>query len=159
MICIPECCKVVQALAPAADAAGRTGAYVSLKNVNRAWVVCHITQGNAATVQLDVKQATAIAGTGVKALTNAARIWANLDTSVGDTLTRQTDAVNFTTDAALKNKVVIFQIDPAICLDINNGFDCISIATGASNAANITAAEFILDMKYAEATPPSAVVD
>lgn len=155
---IPEKCKIVQALTPATDAAGRTGAYISLKNVNRAWVVCNITQGNAATIQLDVKQASAIAGTGVKALENVVPIWANLDTATNDTLTRATDAVNYTTDAGVKNKVVVFQIDPQL-LDINGGFDCITIVTGASNVANITAAVYVLDMKYAQAVPPSAVVD
>jgi hypothetical protein len=156
--CLPESCKIVQALAPAADAAGRTGAYVNLKNVKKAWVVCNITQGNAATIQLDVKQASAIAGTGVKALANAIPIWANLDAATSDALVRATDAVNYTTDAGVKNKVVVFQVDPFM-LDTNGGFDCITVVTGASNAANITAAVYVLDMRYAGATPPSVVVD
>lgn len=156
--CLPESCKMVQALAPAADAAGRTGAYVSLKNVKQACVVVNITQGNAATIQLDVKQASAIAGTGVKALANTVPIWANEDTSTNDTLARQTDAVNYTTGAAVKNKMVVFHIDPAV-LDTNNGFDCITVVTGASNAGNITSAVYFLDMKFAGAVPNSVVVD
>ena len=47
---IPEDIKIVNLLAPAADAAGRTGAYVSLKNAIKAFIVVHLTQGNAATV-------------------------------------------------------------------------------------------------------------
>lgn len=158
MICLPEKYKIVQALAPAADAAGRTGDYVSLKNVNRAYIVCSITQGNAATIALEPKQAQAVAGTNVKVLANAVPIWANLDTATADTLAAATAAVNYTTDAAVKNKVVVFQIDPET-LDVANGFDCITIVTGASNAANITEALFVLDMKYQQATPPAAITD
>jgi hypothetical protein len=35
--------------------------------------------------------------------------------------------------------MVVFEIDPA-SLDVANGFDCVYLSTGASNAANITAA-------------------
>lgn len=159
MCCVlPEDMKIVTALAPAADAAGRTGAYISLKNANRAFVVVNITQGNAATVQLNILQATAVAGTGAKTITNAVPIWADLDAAASDALARATDAVNYTTDAGVKNKVVVFLIDPTT-LDINNGFDCIAVQTGASNVANITQAMYFVDAKFKQAIPLSVVVD
>lgn len=154
---IPESLKVVEALGPAADAAGRTSVYVSLKNVQKARIAVHINQGNAATVALTPKQASAVAGTGSKVLANVVPIWADQDCAASDTLARQTDAVNFTTDAGLKRKIVIFQIDP-VSLDVAGGFDCIAITTGASNAANITAAQFLLEMRY-EGDTPSVIVD
>lgn len=159
MFSLTENMKVVNLLAPAADAGGRTGAYVSLKNAIKAWIVVHMAQGNAATVQLDPLQATAVAGTGSKPLTNAARIWSNLDTAASDTLVARTAAVNYTTDAGVKLKQVIFEIDPAACMDIAGEFDCIGVSTGASNAANITEAQIFILEKYAQATPPSAVAD
>jgi len=156
---LPEEAKIVTCLAPAADAAGRTGAYVSLKNAFKAYIVAFITQGNAATILLTPLQASAVAGTGSKVLTANARIWADLDAATSDALARQTDALNFTTDAGVKNKIVVFEIDPA-SLDSANGFDCIGLSTGASNAANITSALFILTpLRYPAALPPSAVVD
>lgn len=158
MFKIPEAMKPIQALAPAADAAGRAGAYISLKNVGKVYIIVNITQGHADTVKLTIEQATAIAGTGSKAITNVIPIYANLDTATNDTLTRATDAVEYTTNAALKNKQVVFCVDPAK-LDINNGFDCIVIKTGASNAANITAASYIVENAYQGATQPSVVVD
>ena len=156
---LPENAKLVNLLAPAADAAGRAGAYVSLKNYTRAVLVAHIHQGNAATILLTPQQATAVAGTGAKAI-QASPIWANLDTATSDALVRvTTDAVNYTTDAALKFKLVVFQID-ADSLDVDNGFDCVNLATGASNAANITAAWALLTgARYQQVTPPTAVVD
>jgi hypothetical protein len=155
---LPENLKIVNALAPAADAGGRTGAYVSLKNALKAWVVFHTTQGNAATIALTIEQATAVAGTGSKVITKAVPIWVNLDTAASDTLVRATDAVNYTTDAGVKLKQVVFEIDP-ILLDVAGGFDCITIKTGASNAANITSAQYFIQTAYPQATPPTATAD
>ncbi|KQS79833.1 hypothetical protein ASG25_21840 [Rhizobium sp. Leaf384] len=155
----PQQMKLVEALPPAADAAGRSSDIVSLKNAGKAYVKVHLAQGNAATVALAIMQATDVAGTGAKPLANAVPIWANLDTSLTDTLIRRSDAVSYTTDAAVKNKQVIFEVDPAQ-LDLANGFDCIYLTTGASNAANITQAEFILvDLRYQQSTPPSAIIN
>lgn len=153
---IPEGLVPIELLTPASDAAGRTSSpYASLKNAVRAWIVVHIAQGNAGTVALTPVQATAVAGTGSKVLTNAVPIWANQDAgTAGNSLARQTDAANLTTSAAVKHKVVVFQIDPAACMDINGGFDCIGLTTGASHADNITAALLLVESKYPQATPP-----
>lgn len=156
---LPHEMKLIEGIAPAADAAGRSSDIVSLKNAGKAYILVHITQGNAATIALTPMQAQDVAGTGAKVLANAVPIWSNLDTSLTDTLIRRTDAVNYTTDAALKNKQVVFEIDPAL-LDVANGFDCIYFTTGASNAANITQAEFLLvDLRYQQTTPPTAITD
>lgn len=150
--------KIVEAMPNATDAAGRTGDFVSLKNAVMAWVEVAITQGNAATIAISVNQATAVAGTGSKVITEAVPIWSNLDTAATDTLVRRTAAVNQTTDAAVKNKMVVFQIDPAL-LDVAGGFDCITVITGASHAANITGARYWIQSAYQQATPPAAITD
>jgi hypothetical protein len=156
--CLPEHCKIVNALAPAADAGGRTSAVVTLKDTVMAWIVLHITQGNAATIAITVEQATAIVNTGHKAITNVVPIWSDLDCAASDAFVRRTAAVSYTTDAGVKIKQIVFQIDPA-SLDVANGFDCLSVITGASNAANITEAQFYLQAAYPSATPSTAVVD
>ena len=154
----PQNAKLVEVLAPAADAAGRTGTAFSLKNAHKAYLIAHITQGNAATVLLTPQQCTTVAGAGAKAIP-ATRVWANLDTSLGDALAQAADAANYTTDAAVKNKVVIFEVDPAQ-LDVAGGFDCLRLNTGASNAANITQVMgLLMPLRYGDATPPSARVD
>ncbi|GLK67014.1 hypothetical protein [Hansschlegelia plantiphila] len=151
--------KIIEALAPAADAGGRSSDIVSLKNAGRANILVSIAQGNAAPVALAVMQATDVSGAGAKALGNAGRIWSNADTSLSDTLVRQPDGVGFTTSAALKNKQVLFEVD-ATLLDVEGGYDCVFVTTGASNAANITAAIFLLDdLRYQQETPPSGLVD
>lgn len=153
-----EMAKIVEGLAPAADAAGRTGDYVSLKNAARLFIVVHITQGNAATVALTPYQASDVSATGEKVI-NAVPVWSNLDTATSDALVRRTDAANYTTDVAVKNKIVVFQIDAA-ALDTTNGFDCVTVKTGASNAANITQCMYYLvGERYQQVTPPTAITD
>lgn len=151
--------EVVPILTPAADAAGRTSRYISLKNAARAFIVVYFDQGNAATILLTPLQASAVAGTGSKALPASLRIWADQDEVTSDALVRQTDAANFTSSAAVKSKCVVFQID-ASQLDLANNFDCIGISTGASNAANITSAVvYLTGVRDQSAAVPSAIVD
>lgn len=158
MLQLVEQTKIVEGLPPAADAAGRTGDYVTLKDAAGIYIICHVTQGNAATVALTPYQATAVAGTGEKVI-SAVPVWSNLDTAATDTLVRRTDAANYTTDAAVKNKIVVFFI-PAAALDVTNGFDCVCVKTGASNVANITQAMYVLvGERYRQVTPPAAITD
>ena len=154
---LPEQAKVLQALPPAADAAGRAGAWVSCKFAHKTYIIVLVAQGNAATVALTINQAQDESGTGAKAITAAVPIWFCTDESVSDALVPQTAAVSFTTDAGLKNKIVIFEIDPAK-LDQANGFHCVQVVTGASNVANITAAIYQgQPLRYLASTPPSAL--
>ena len=127
----------VALLAPAADAAGRTSPYRTLKNAMKAYIVCHINQGNAAQVTLTPLQAKDVSGTGSKAI-NAVPIFLNDATAVSDALVQQLAAANFQTDATLADKFVVFEITPDVALDIANGFRTIGVSTSASNAANIT---------------------
>ncbi|WP_257164677.1 hypothetical protein [Bradyrhizobium sp. SRS-191] len=146
-------------LAPAADAAGRTSGYFSLKNAVKAWIVAHVNQGNAATVQLTPLQAKDVSGTSSKAIT-ATPIWSNADTAaIAAPGAKQTDAANFTTSAAVKDKIVVFEIVPEQCMDVNNGFVSIALQTGASNAANITAAELFILGSFEQTSPPSPLTN
>lgn len=159
---------VANLLKPATDAAGRTSNYLSLKAGHKAFILCQVNQGNAATVQFTPLQATDNAGTNAKAI-SATPIATNLDTDTvpADQFTIQAAAANFTTDAALKNKLVLFEIQPEECMDVNNtalglnqgAFNHIAIQTGASNAANITAALLIITpLRFAQLNPPTANV-
>ncbi len=144
-------------LAPAADAAGRNGTGVSAKQAVRLYVVYYIDQGNAATISLAPEQCTAVAGTGNKAIP-VSQIFANQDMVASSVLVKQTAAASFTTSAAVKRKIVIFEIDPA-ALDVAGGFDCVRAVTGASNAANITSALVVMQSRYQGATTADAMVD
>lgn len=158
MLNFVESVKEVNALVPQAGGAV-TGDYISLKNVIKAWVVVTVYQDTTDVVAITIEQATAVANTGSKAITNVVPIWANEDNVATDTMVRQTDAVTFSTSAtADKIKKVIFEIDPAT-LDTANDFDCITVKTAASDVTNLTEAHYILEMKYKEDVPPSVVTD
>lgn len=150
---------IVEAIPPATDAAGRASDWISLKNVaGKAYIVVQITQGNSATVTITPQQATNVSGASAKAIP-AVPIWANLDTAAGETMVRRTDAANYTTDAGVKNKIVVFEIEPS-ALDVENGFDCLNFTTGASNVANITAGMFVLPyMRFGGATPQAVTTN
>lgn len=154
---IPETAQPFTLLAPATDAAGRTSAYMSLKGAVKAWIVLHINQGNAATILLSPLQASAVAGTGSKAIA-AARISTKLDQAF-TAFTKQAEATTFTTDAAVKDKYVVFELDLAKVLDLANNFDCIAVSTGASNVANITEATLWLEYEHQGATVFNPLVD
>lgn len=141
-------------LSPAADAAGRTSSYRSLKNALKAYIVCHVNQGNAAQVTLTPLQAQDVSGTNSKAI-SAVPIWLDADTSLSDALVVQSAAASLQTSAATKDKIVVFEITPEVALDVANGFDCIAVETSASNAANITEAMLFVLGSYEQATPPS----
>lgn len=142
-------------LQPAADAAGRTGLYVKLTNGQRATIIFHVAQGNAATILITPLQATDEEGASSKVLTNNCRIWTNTDTATIDQFTRATDAKNYTTDAGTKNKIIVFEIDPD-SLDMANSFVAVGLSTGASNAANVTSALVLVQNRFAQPLPPHA---
>jgi len=151
---------IVDVMAPATDAAGRSSDAVSLKNFNMAMVEVSLTQGNAATIALTVQQCTAVDGTGAKAISVNVPIFASQDVGAasGDVLTRQADGVEFTTSATLARKTIRFVIDPAK-LDLAGGFDCLRINTGASNVANLTSARIILLPTYPQTPQSSARIN
>lgn len=146
----------VNLLSPAADAAGRTSSYRSLKNALKAYIVVHVNQGNAAQVTLTPLQATDVSGTSSKAV-NAVPIWLTADDSTSDALIAQAAAANIQLSATTKDKIVVFEILPEAAMDVNNttlAFDCIAIQTSASNAANITEAMLFIVGSYRGTTPP-----
>jgi hypothetical protein len=157
---LSEMTKIVEAICPDAAEDGKEGDWVSLKNTGVAFVIAHISQLSGAQVTLTIKQATDVAGTGVKNITNAVPIWANEDCAASDTLVRQPDAVNFTTKGTYpKCKIVVFQVDPET-LDVANDFDCLEVVSGGGDSGTIVGAIYYLaDYRYQQATPPTAIID
>jgi hypothetical protein len=152
---LPEILAPVQLLPPAADAAGRTSNYVNLGKCDKAWIICHIAQGNAAPVTLTPLQAQDVLGTNSKPIT-ATQVWANINEAATDQLVKQVpNAANYQTDAGINNKIVIFEISPQDCMDEANGFKTVAIQTSASNAANVTEAMILPLHRYQQAQPPS----
>lgn len=151
---IPEGCKIVQAIAPVALGAAKTGDNICLKDVNKAWVVCHLAMGADTTdVTLSLYKGTAD-GTGGTAITTVVPIWSNLDTATNDTLTARTAAVSYAVTVSSKNTLVIFEVDPAT---LGDTYDWLYVYSSAGHANHVLCAEYVLDMAYKSATPPTVV--
>ena len=140
---ISENTHIVSAFKPQAGGSAIVGDYINLKNASHVTVLVHVNQANAATIALTIEQATAVAGTGSKAITEAVPIYLVADAATSDVWVRQTDAVSYTTSAALKEKLVAFEVDVST-LDIAGGFDCLCVKAGASDAANIVSATYVM---------------
>ena len=150
--------KIVAALSPVTIEAERTGDYIKLRDAGSLIVVVSMTQGNAARSTVRVEQANTAAGGASKVLTKNMQIWANEDVATTDTLVRQTDALNFQLSAAVKNKLLVFQLDPST-LDVANGFIWVAVIAGISDVANIVSANYYLvNHRYQQATPPTAII-
>jgi hypothetical protein len=148
----------IELLPPAADAAGRTSPFRSLRNAMKAYVEVHLGQGAANTVALTLQQATNVAGAGAKAV-GATPIWSNLNTTASDALVSRPPAAGYTTDAGIFGKIIIFEIVCESCMDLANNYDCIAISTGASAAGNITSARLHILGAFQGAVLPNSYVD
>lgn len=148
----------ISLLAPAADAAGRTSPFRSVKAAAKSYVVVRINQGSATPVLLTVLQGQDVSGTGSKPV-NAMPIWLNNNTATSDAFVVQTPGANFTTDATLAEKIVVFEVLPEAAMDLANAFRSLAVETGASNVANITVAELQLTVEYKGASPLSTYIN
>jgi hypothetical protein len=131
--------------------------YVSLKNYRKCRVTIDIADGTAVTGSaVTLKQATAVAGTGEKALAFT-RMLANIDTGASQTMVETAVVSNtFTTDTtASKNKRYVIDVD-ADSLDSANGFDCFRVdGTGhaATASRGFTVSFDLYGAKYSGASP------
>ena len=153
-----EQCKIVMLNPP--DAGGGTEDYVSLKGFYR-WAI-FLNCKNATTVTgsaVTLAQATAVAGTGTKALAFT-KMWANIDCAAGDTWTETVVTSNtFTTDAT-NSKLLQYIIEGLSSdLDVDGGFDCLSVGLAAATASVIGATALLFPARYAADQPPSAIIN
>lgn len=154
-----EQAKLVTGLAPITPSTS-TPDYVCLKGYSRCTIVIMIDNGATVTgTAIALKQATAVANTGEKALAFST-VYANVDTGAADALTATAVTSNTFTSNTTDNKNLMYVIEVnEDDLDVAGGFDCIRADTG--NAVNaVTSVLYILwPAKYAKATPPSAIID
>ena len=136
-----------------------TGQYVNLSNALRAWLLITLTQAVGFAEVISLTQAQAVAGTGVKAGPTS-KIWANEATGTNDTSVRQTDGASYTTNnTGSVVKQIVIEVDPA-AFDAANGYQTAGFtASASSQATNFISATWLIQERYPQATPPSAVVN
>jgi hypothetical protein len=163
----PHDCKIVDGYAPnVGGAAVVSGAYISLKNVQMAWVVIYYRQADGVSITWRVDKATAIAGTNVIPVTEVMNIWSNLACATSDLLVKRTAAINYASGTGAAAKLIIFQVDPAslgfLAADGVTQFDCIrGASTTAVAAAQYPSILYVLQPRYHNSvlTAPTVVAD
>lgn len=152
---------VVEGLAAAVPSSS-TPDYISLKNAKAVLVLVHYK--NATTVTgsaITLKQATAVAATGEKALALPFYYVVNDNATADAPWTKVTATSDtFTTDNTnSKNGYYAIPVDPA-SLDTANGFDCLRAGTGNATAATIDVTYLVVP-KFGgnPATVASMIVD
>ncbi len=150
--------KIVDATAGAVTTNGGVAASdtVTLKNAVRAWILLQFTQAVGHATVISVRQASVVANTATAAGPTC-RIWANEDTAASDTLVEQTAGATYTLTADVKKKQVLIEVDPAA---LTEGYPCLYFTVSdSSQATNFVAGQFILQQRYTQASPFSAIVD
>ena len=166
--------KIVPALAPATMAGAADGDWVSLKGYDRCGILVYITQGNAATTAITVDSATSVAGANLNAGITMNDWWYIEDTAIGtdagtnsDTWTKGTGAAAITTsDTGSGASLYYIEVNADDLVSGGSAFgtkyDCLQLKLGASDAANIAAAVYVMfPSRYAQAVSPtpSAIAD
>lgn len=147
--------------------------YISMKNYNRLTIFLLVDKDSTgATSAITMNQATAVAGTSAKAMNTffvdsivdaASGTLGGAITAVGDTTASTTvTAGTFTTaTTASKNALYIIEVN-AKDLDQANSFDCVSLGLGNSSSSThvvISALYYLRDPRYADALPPTSILD
>jgi hypothetical protein len=136
--------------------AAMADAYVSLKNYGTLTIKISTGAWAGGTAAVTLTQATAVAGTGAKAVAFT-DYWDDLTTT--GTLVKKAASSN-TFNLGTANKSYVIHVDASM-LDMAGGFDCVTLSVASPGAnADFYAVEYILsDARYQQATPPSALVD
>jgi hypothetical protein len=148
----------VMAFPPAASPAS-TEDYVSMKTAARAIVIIAIDNATSVTgTTVTLKQASAVAGTGEKALAFTT-VYVNADTAASDTLVK-TAVTSSTFDTATtdnKNLLYVIHVE-ASSLDQVNGFDCLRVdVTG--NANSVVSGLYIMEgLRYPGGLPSASFI-
>lgn len=136
--------------------AAATAKYVSLKDYRHIEIRIQTGAWAAGTAAVTLSQATAVAGTGAKALAFAKQ-WN--DEATSGTLV-ETAVTSNTFNLTTANKVYIIEVDAA-ALDVAGGFDCLAVAVASPGVnADFYGVTYTLSgSRYGDATPPTALTD
>jgi small-conductance mechanosensitive channel len=157
---LPEMFKIVDATAGCVTTnGGVTGQYINVKTGQMLFLVLSFTQAVGHATVITLKEATTVAGGSVKTVINTHKVWSNAATATNDILVRGTDATGLTLGSGVAKMQVVFEIDPA-ALDTANGFTCVGFTlSDSSQATNFVSGVYLLQTRFVQATPPSAVVN
>lgn len=153
----PERFKIVTASPVGTTNGGIVCDYISLKNAHRVVIIAELFQDVAHATALGYNEATAVAPTGAQTGTAVMPVWKNPDVSATDTLVRGSDAATIAATASATNQLLVMELLPE---KLTSGYDCIAATlSDSSQATNFATVTYLIETRYAQATPPSAITD
>jgi len=161
---LPEQFKIVQ-VAVSQAATDVTYDVVCCKNAHKVWFIIQELYVADTDITFSLVECTDVAGGTTSAVTKAFPVWYNADVAAATTGAAATTHIDGMTlissgashefDAA-KSQLCVIEWDPA---KHTAGYDCIQIADAGGNASNYITALAIIQERYPQSSPPSAVVD
>lgn len=157
-MCIPEKFKLVKLYGGASNGISTGTDYICCKNAHRVTFLIYTWGTTATTLPLSLIEATTVAGSTTSAVTNVFPIWKVIATTSTDALAAQTAAALLTIDpdGTDSTMLAVFQWDPA---NHAAGYDCVAVKGTTGNAADYIVILALIEERYAQATPPSAIID
>ena len=154
---LTETHKIVTGTPIATTNGGITCDYVSLKNCHKVTIIANLLQAASHATVLGINEAKNVAALDAQAVTATMPVFKNANVATNDTLVKGTDAATIAATAGTNNQMLVMVFDPS---KLSAGFDCIAAtlddSTEATNFASVT---YLLETRYPQQTPPSAVVD
>lgn len=158
MFRLPENCKIVSGTPIVTTNTAVTCDYISLKDAHRVWVIASLLQAASHATALGITEATNVSAGSAAALTGKTfPIWKCADVSTSDALVRGTDAATVSATAGTTNQILVLEVDPS---KLSAGFDCIAATlTASSEATNFVSVIYVIETRYPQSTPPTAITD
>lgn len=149
--------KIIGAAAPQSYSnTAFAGRYVSMKNYQRMTIVIHTGAWAAGTAAVTLSEALNVAG-GTPVALNMEWMWTG---TVASGLLTRTAVVADTFNLAAANTMYVIEVD-ASELNIGSLYDCVSVlvASPGANADFYSIDYYLHEPRYAQATPPTAILD
>lgn len=158
-ICLPEQNKIVALYGGATNGISAGTDYICCKNAHRVTFLIYTWGTTATTLVLSLREATNVAAGTTAAVTEVFPVWKVIATTSTDALTKvATDAASLTIDPDGTDSTMLaaIQWDPA---KHTAGYDCISLWGTTGDAADYMTVIAVIEERYAQAIPPSAIID
>ena len=158
MFSLPENLKIVRVQQTVAANSFTMSDYISCKNAHKVWFLINHAGATDTDITFALNEATAVAAGTNAAVSATFPIWEDADAgTTSDALVRQTDAASLVIDPATEgSSMSIIEWDPA---KHTAGYDCIAVSGSGGNASDTVTIVAFIEERFAQATPPSAIVD
>lgn len=157
--CLPEQYKIVNLYGGATNGISAGTDYICCKNAHRVTFLIYTWGSTAETFVLSLVEADDVSPTNTSAVTEVFPVWKVISTTSTDALTKvTTDIASLTIDpnGTEATMLAVIQWDPSKHIP---GYDCISVWGTTGDASDYCTITAIIEERYPQAIPPTAITD